>query len=73
MVKHFLVNVCGEDVLALGETPSEARTSAIARYFRNHPELVGQAIELTAPCQWNGDCPEGVKNCSECLAFFRQV
>ena len=69
MVKHWMVNVCGENIVVLGECSSDAKKSAISRYFRLHPEQLSQAQVLKHPCQWGGECPEGVDNCGQCPDF----
>jgi len=65
-----MVNVCGENIVVLGECSSDAKKSAISRYFRLHPEQLSQAVQLDAPCQWGGECPEGATNCAVCASIM---
>lgn len=69
MAKHWMVEVMGERMLALGNTEKEAKFHAVRRYFELHFEEIGQAQVLKHPCQWGGECPEGVDNCGQCPDF----
>lgn len=71
--KHYMVNVCGENVLFLAPpdaTIAELKAMAIMKYFNLHPEKVKNVQQLVCPCEWGGECPEGVPNCSECSRMF---
>jgi hypothetical protein len=73
MVKHWMVEVMGEQVLALGDDELHAKRFAVRRYFDLHPEKIGQVVELTSPCQWGGECPEGAINCAVCASLMADV
>lgn len=72
--KHYMVNVCDENVLfpaPANATVAELKALAIMKYFELHPEKIGgQVVQLETPCQWGGECPEGVENCSVCSRMF---
>lgn len=71
--KHYMVNVCDENVLFLAPadaTVAELKATAIMKYFSLHPEKVHSVEQLETPCQWGGECPEGVENCSACSRMF---
>ena len=70
MAKHWMVEVMGERMLALGNTEKEAKLHAVRRYFEIHFEEIGQAVQLTTPCQWGGECPEGAINCAVCASLM---
>jgi hypothetical protein len=69
MVKHWTVEIMGEQVLAIGDDELHAKRLAARRYFDLYPEKIGQAQVLKHPCQWGGNCPEGVNNCGQCPDF----
>lgn len=73
MVKHWMVEVMGEQVLALADDELHAKRFAARRYFDLHPEKIGQVVELTSPCQWGGECPEGATNCAVCASILADV
>lgn len=71
--KHYMVNVCGENVLFLAPpntTVAELKARAIMKYFELHPEKVYGVVQLDAPCQWGGECPEGATNCAVCASIM---
>ena len=68
-----MVEVMGEQMLALGNTEKEAKFHAVRRYFELHFEEIGQAVKLTSPCQWGGECPEGATNCAVCASIMADV
>ena len=69
MTKHWVVEVMGERVLALGADELHAKRFAVRKYFDLHPEKLGQVLQLRCPCEWGEDCPD-VENCSECSRMF---
>lgn len=71
--KHYMVNVCGENVLFLAPpdaTVAELKATAIMKYFSLHPEKVYGVVQLDTPCQWGGECPEGATNCAVCASIM---
>lgn len=71
--KHYMVNVCDENVLFLAPpdaTVAELKAMAIMKYFKLHPEKVYGVEQLETPCQWGGECPEGVENCAVCASIL---
>ena len=71
--KHYMVNVCGENVLFLAPpdaTIAELKARAIMKYFDLHPEKVYGVEQLETPCQWGGECPEGASNCMVCASIM---
>jgi len=74
--KHYMVNVCGENVLFLAPpdaTVAELKAMAIMKYFNLHPEKVHSVEQLETPCQWGGECPEGATNCAVCASIMADV
>lgn len=72
--KHYMVNVCDENVLfpaPANATVAELKALAIMKYFELHPEKISsQVVQLVTPCQWGGECPEGATNCAVCAALM---
>lgn len=73
MAKHYMVNVCGENVIIVAPadaTIKQIKKRAMEKYFDIYPSKLSKVVELTAPCQWDGECPEGATNCFVCASIM---
>lgn len=70
-MKHWVVKVNGQSFVVEAFSAEEADREAVMRWFHESYIGIKHAEEIFCPCQWGGECPEGVTSCGDCSKKMR--